>query len=76
MTNAATNPTEASHLPGINRDEASLLQTASAAFLLAVARGEIDLNAFARHELASRGLGKSGEWVGFNAAEQTWSAAA
>lgn len=48
------------------------LQTFPTAVLLAAARGEIDLNALARGELASRGLGKAGEWIGFPAAEKTW----
>ena len=38
--------------------------------LAAVARGEIDLNRIAREELANRGLGIQGEWVGFQAARK------
>ncbi len=74
MKNAARNAIQASRLPGITFDEASLLQTASTTFLLAVARGEVDLNAMARFELACRGLGKDGVWVGEVAAHQVWSA--
>lgn len=53
---------------GISYDDASILQTASVDFLLAAARGRIDLNGMARAELASRGLGPDGKWVGFDAA--------
>ena len=34
----------------------------------AVARGDLDLNAVARRELASRGLDQTGTWVGFEQA--------
>jgi hypothetical protein len=53
---------------GISYDDAAILQTASVDFLLAAARGRIDLNGMARAELASRGLGPDGKWVGFDAA--------
>jgi len=49
-------------------DEIGFIQIAPARVLAAVARGEIDLNLIAREELASRGLGLRGEWVGFKAA--------
>ncbi len=51
-------------------DEIGFIQIAPAKILAAVARGEIDLNQIAREELASRGLGRSGEWVGFEKARQ------
>lgn len=38
--------------------------------LLAAAKGQIDLNDIARHLVASRGIGTSGEWVGFPEAER------
>ncbi|MCL5884722.1 MAG: hypothetical protein M1377_05195, partial [Deltaproteobacteria bacterium] len=44
------------------------IQTTEAKVLAAIARGEIDLNRIAREELANRGLGLHGEWVGFKAA--------
>jgi hypothetical protein len=75
MTNPARNPTQASRLPGITLDDALLLQTAPTTFLLAVARGQVDLNAMVRHEMVSRGLGKDGVWVGEVAAERIWAAA-
>ena len=49
-------------------DEIGFIQIADAMVLAAVARGEIDLNRIAREELASRGLGLHGKWVGFQKA--------
>jgi len=40
--------------------------------LLQALRGEIDLLALARREMADRGLGKNGEWVGFKKADKIW----
>ena len=51
-------------------DEIGFIQIADAKVLAAVARGEIDLNRIAREELASRGLGLHGEWVGFQKARE------
>ena len=51
-------------------DEIGFIQIADAKVLAAVARGEIDLNRIAREELASRGLGLNGEWVGFDVARK------
>lgn len=51
-------------------DEIGFIQIAPAKLLAAVARGEIDLNRIAREELASRGLGLNGEWVGFRTARE------
>jgi hypothetical protein len=50
-------------------DEIGFIQIAPATVLAAVARGEIDLNKIAREELASRGRGLNGEWVGFQKAQ-------
>ena len=49
-------------------DEVGFIQIADAKVLAAVARGEIDLNRIAREELAARGLGLHGEWIGFKVA--------
>ena len=49
-------------------DEIGFIQIAATKVLAAAARGEIDLNRIAREELASRGLGLHGEWVGFQMA--------
>ncbi len=51
-------------------DEIGFIQIAETKVLAAVARGEIDLNLIAREELASRGLGLRGEWVGFQRARE------
>lgn len=51
-------------------DEIGFIQIAPAKVLAAVARGEIDLNRIAREELANRGLGLRGEWVGFEKARE------
>ncbi len=51
-------------------DEIGFIQIAEAKVLAAVARGEIDLNRIAREEMASRGLGLHGEWVGFDRARK------
>jgi hypothetical protein len=51
-------------------DEIGFIQIADAKVLAAVARGEIDLNRIAREELAARGLGLNGEWVGFQKARE------
>ncbi len=49
-------------------DELGFIQLADSKILAAVARGELDLNAIARRELANRGLDRSAKWVGFPAA--------
>ncbi len=51
-------------------DELGFIQIAPAKVLAAAARGEIDLNRIAKEELASRGLGRNGEWVGFEKARK------
>ena len=51
-------------------DEIGFIQIAPVKVLTAVARGEIDLNRIAREELAARGLGLRGEWVGFQKARE------
>jgi len=51
-------------------DEIGFIQIADAKVLAAVARGEIDLNQIAKEELAARGLGLHGEWVGFQKARE------
>ena len=51
-------------------DDLGFIQISPAKVLAAVARGEIDLNRIAREELAARGLGLNGEWVGFEKARQ------
>ena len=53
-------------------DDARILQTAAIELLLAAADGRVDLNELAREELANRGLGRKGDWVGFEAAAKAW----
>lgn len=50
---------------GVKIDDLLILQPTSTDVLMAVARGEVDLNRLAREELAARGLDQSGVWVGF-----------
>ncbi len=51
-------------------DEVGFIRTALSKVLAAAARGELDLNRFAREELAARGLDDRGNWVGFERAKQ------
>lgn len=46
------------------------LQMFPSEILAAVARGEVDLNAWAKAELALRGLDWQGKWVGFVKAQE------
>lgn len=46
------------------------IQTLSVKVLKASAQGEIDLNQLALRELASRGLNREGQWVGFEKAKE------
>jgi hypothetical protein len=64
----ATRYPEAAGLrPGLEAHDGArgVLQVLPLASLLAAVRGELDLNALARLELASRGLNPAGQWVGF-----------
>ncbi|MBU6429767.1 MAG: hypothetical protein KGR26_12200 [Cyanobacteria bacterium REEB65] len=40
--------------------------------LVAIATGKIDAVQLAREELANRGMGKTGTWVGFDRAASDW----
>jgi hypothetical protein len=42
--------------------------------LVAAANGQVDLLAFAKRELANRGLDQNGQWVGFDNAAKIWKA--
>jgi hypothetical protein len=50
-------------------DEAGHFPLLGTAVLAAAAQGRLDLNAWARAELANRGLDRHGRWVGFAAAQ-------
>ena len=56
-------------------DEIDFIQAATVRVLVAVSRGELDLNVLAREELASRGLDQNGVWVGFERARRNQSEA-
>ncbi len=70
-TNAAM---DLAHSHNLSPDEALFMQQLPSTFLLAAATGQLDLTRMAREELASRGLGTTGKWVGFDAATATWGA--
>ena len=55
---------------GFTVDDLGFIQIADPKVLVAVARGDLDLNAVARRELASRGLDHTGMWVGFEQATE------
>lgn len=70
-----TSATEVAKKLGISIDDALVLQVAHLDLLVAAATGKVDLNALARETLASRGLGRKGEWVGFDRATAEWKVA-
>lgn len=41
--------------------------------LMAIATGKIDAVQLAKEQLAGRGIGQDGKWVGFDCAETEWS---
>ena len=49
-----------------------IFQGESTKLVLAIASGKLDAKKLAKKELAGRGLGKKGEWVGFPQAEKIW----
>jgi hypothetical protein len=56
----------------VNAQESAegVLQVMNVATLVALAHGTINLNLLGRLELASRGLDRDGQWIGFDAARQ------
>lgn len=48
------------------------LQPLPTELLLAMAKGEVDTQAIAARLMAERGLGQSGQWVGFERAAEVW----
>lgn len=56
-------------------DEIEFIQAATVRVLVAVSKGELDLNVIAREELAKRGLDQNGFWVGFERARHQQSEA-
>ena len=49
-----------------------MFQLTPTPLLLRIARGELDPVALVKAELASRGIGPNGRWVGFNRARIEW----
>jgi hypothetical protein len=49
-----------------------MFQTFHTKLVLAIAEGRLDAQEYAKREMASRGLGKSGKWVGFDQAAKEW----
>lgn len=70
MSNKKGSIEEAAAAAGIGYYDAAVLQGAHTALLVAVARGDVDLNAMARRELANRGLDRGGQWIGFAQADR------
>lgn len=56
----------------IIKPDENVLSLGSTRFLLLAATGKIDFNELAKEELAARGLGKDGKWVGFKEARRLW----
>lgn len=72
MRKPARTPTEAAKLLGLSIDDALILQVANIRLVHAAALGQVDLQALAKEHMASSGLGKDGQWVGFEAAAKEW----
>ena len=51
-------------------DEIEFIQAATVRVLVAVSKGELDLNIIAREELANRGLDQNVLWIGFERARR------
>ena len=55
-----------------DKNPAYLFQTTDTSILLAIAQDRIDPVELAKKELASRGLGSNGQWIGFKKAKALW----
>lgn len=53
-------------------DEIGFIQAATVRVLVAVNRGELNLNLIARQELALRGLDENGVWIGYTKARAAY----
>jgi len=49
-----------------------MFQGMSTKLLIKIASGKINAQEYAKHQMAQRGFGKKGEWVGFDQAEKIW----
>lgn len=72
MPNPARTAEAAAAQLGCTIDDVLFLQIVKTNILIAAATGQLDLAALAKCELANRGFGKDGEWVGFDAARRCW----
>lgn len=55
-----------------DRNPDFIFQLTHTDLLVQALRGEIDLLALARKEMIDRGMGRNGEWVGFQKAAEIW----
>lgn len=65
----------AASMNGTLRDELNPLfvfQMTHTDLLVQIATGKLDALQMVREELANRGMGKAGTWVGFDSAETEW----
>ena len=60
--------------PGYNEDTNPrfLFSTTNNNLVLRIATGELDAKDLAQKNLADQGLGRNGQWVGFDQAEKEW----
>ncbi len=56
------------------QNAANYLQPMPSSTVAGIATGQIDAQRLAREEMANRGLGLAGEWVGFETARMLWGA--
>lgn len=57
------------------QDAIDYLQSFPTAALLAIAKGELDIDQLVRSEIACRGVNEAGAWVGFKEAKKVWGVA-
>lgn len=63
------------HVPSDDSDELNpqyIFNLTATELLLAIARGNINVVERAKKELANRGMGRDGVWVGFAKAKSEW----
>ncbi|MDP2361959.1 MAG: hypothetical protein Q8O14_14615 [bacterium] len=60
----------------LGEDDAAFMQGFKTQILLLMATDKLDTTQLAQGEMANRGLGANGEWIGFPAAAKLWAAPA
>ncbi|MDP2361623.1 MAG: hypothetical protein Q8O14_12885 [bacterium] len=60
----------------LGEDEAAFMQLLKTKLIQLMATDNLDTVQLARDEMANRGLGTNGEWIGFPAAKKLWQAPA